>query len=60
MTRRASDAALLRLVDEYLAADRKWREINRAEADMPRRLQFAVERRARAQCTDAGRQALAG
>jgi hypothetical protein len=48
MTQRAQDAALLRLVDEYLAADKKWREISRAEAAVPRRLQFALERKSEA------------
>jgi hypothetical protein len=48
MTRRAPDAPLLRLVDDYLAADKKWREINRAETAVPRRLQFALERKSNA------------
>jgi hypothetical protein len=48
MTRRAPDAALIRLVDDYLVADKKWREINRAETAVPRRLQFALERKSNA------------
>jgi hypothetical protein len=48
MTPRAQDAALLCLVDEYLAADKKWREISRAKAAMPRRLQFDLERKSEA------------
>jgi hypothetical protein len=48
MTGRAQDAALLRLVDEYIEADKKWRGINRAETAVPRRLQFALERKSAA------------
>jgi hypothetical protein len=36
---------MLCLVDEYLAADKKWDEISRAEATVPKRLQFDLERK---------------